>query len=88
MTPVEIENCIESMIVLVDTRECPRAEGYEKRMEALGVPYERKKLDYGDYTYHFPLPNGKPAYEGDTVSGAAVIERKMSLDEFSGNLCQ
>ena len=88
MTPVEIENCIASMIVLVDSRENPRAEGYDKRMEALGVPYERKKLDYGDYTYNFTLPNGKPAYEGDTVSGAVVVERKMSLDELSGNLCQ
>jgi ERCC4-type nuclease len=76
------------MVILIDTRENPKAEGYERRCKSFGVPYERKRLLYGDYTYNFTLPNGKPAYEDDTVSGAVVIERKMSLDELSGNLCQ
>ena len=86
-TPAEIEQCIESMIVLVDSRERPCKE-QEKRCEAFGVPYKRAHLNYRDYTYSFTLPNGKEIDQGDPVNGAAVIERKISLTELSGNLCQ
>lgn len=86
-TPAEIEECINSMIVLVDSRERPCKE-QEKRCEAFGVPYERRTLNYGDYTYSFTLPNGKRIDQGEPICGDAVIERKMSLTELSGNLCQ
>lgn len=87
MQPHEIDNCISSMRIFVDSREHP-SEEYTKRCDSLGVPYERKHLDYGDYTYSFTLPDGSEAHGGDPVYGAAVIERKMSLTELSGNLCQ
>lgn len=87
MNPVEIENCIESMVILVDTREHP-GEDLDRRCKAFGVPYERKHLSYGDYTYSFTLPDGKTVDQGDPVCGVVVIERKMSLTELSGNLCQ
>lgn len=87
MQPHEIDNCISSMKIYVDSREHP-SEEYIKRCESFGIPYERKHLDYGDYTYSFTLPNGQEAHSEDPVCGAAVIERKMSLTELSGNLCQ
>lgn len=88
MHPVEIEDCLRSMEVLVDTREQPSAK-YRKRMKALSVPYTRKKLEYGDYTYTFTLPDGRKLYEdSDMINPPVVIERKMSLEELSGNLCQ
>lgn len=87
MSPVDIENCIESLKILVDSRERP-CEEQKRRCESFGVPYERRHLNYGDYTYGFTLPGGREIDQGEPVNGAAVIERKMSLTELSGNLCQ
>lgn len=87
MQPHEIDNCIASMKIYVDSREHP-SEEYTRRCDSFGVPYERKHLDYGDYTYSFTLPDGKEVYNLEPICGAAVIERKMSLTELSGNLCQ
>ena len=86
MHPVDIEECLKSMVIYADTREQP-TEQYIKRLNSLGVPWERKHLDYGDYTYGFTL-NEKPVDDQEPIKGRAVIERKMSLTELSGNLCQ
>ena len=86
MSPVEIETCLDSFEVLIDTREQP-SERAERRYRAFGSPYRRQVLDYGDYTYNFTLPNGKPLFgQNEAVKGHAVIERKMDLDELAGCL--
>lgn len=88
MEGYEVQKCLDSMKILVDTAEQPTDE-YQRRCESFGVPYERRNLDYADYTYDFMLPNGSWIHESESVvKGAAVIERKMSLRELSGNLCQ
>ena len=87
MIPTEIEACIDSMVIYCDSREQPTEE-FNKRCKSFGCPYERQHLDYGDYTYDFLLPNGMMAHKNDLVKGRAVVERKMSLEELSGNLCQ
>ncbi len=88
MEGYEIQNCLDSMKILVDSAEQPTDE-YMKRCESFGVPYERRNLDFADYTFDCLLPNGKWLHEGENVvKGDAVIERKMSLRELSGNLCQ
>lgn len=87
MNPVEIESCIESMKIYVDSREQPTNEAM-KRYQSFGCEWERKHLDYGDYTFSFSLPDGRLVYPDEPIKGAAVIERKMSLEELSGNLCQ
>ena len=83
MDILEIRDCLESMVVLVDSRE-HLSRRAEKRYEAFGVPYERRTLDYGDYAYDFTLPSGKRFYGGENgarVYPDVVVERKMSLDE-------
>lgn len=88
MEGYEITKCLESMKILVDSAEQPTDE-YQRRCESFGVPYERRNLDFADYTYDFLLPSGKWLHENKTaVKGDAVVERKMSLRELSGNLCQ
>lgn len=87
MTALEIETCLNSMTILVDTREQPSAKA-QKRYESFGCSYTRTKLNYGDYTYNFTLPNGSLAYEGNDIKPLAVIERKMNLEELSGCFCQ
>ena len=88
MEGFEVQNCLDSFRVLVDTAEQPTEE-YQKRCDSFGCPYVRQNLNYGDYTYDFRLPSGEWLHEGkNVVSGDSVIERKMSLRELSGNLCQ
>lgn len=88
MDVFEIKKCLESMEILVDTREQP-SDRAEKRYASFSVPYHRQKLDYGDYTYNFTLPNGKRLHESDTsVKGHCVIERKADLVELSNCFCQ
>lgn len=88
MSPVDIENCLESMIVLVDTRE-QESDRFAQRVNTLGVPYRKQTLDYGDYTYNFTLPDGTELFDSEeTVKGHVVIERKMDLEELSSCFCQ
>lgn len=75
-TNFEIDRCLETMILLVDTREQP-TKRLRERLEAAGLPYERHKLDVGDYSCKCTLPDGKEL----NLSSKAVIERKMNLDE-------
>ena len=88
MEGYEITKCLESMKILVDSAEQPTKE-YLKRCESMGVPWERRNLEYADYTFDFMLPGGTWLHsDHNPVKGSAVIERKMSLRELSGNLCQ
>ncbi len=75
-TNFEIDRCVESMVLLVDTREQP-TKRLKDRLEATGLPYERQKLDVGDYSCKCTLPGG----ESFDLSARVVIERKMNLDE-------
>lgn len=76
MTPFEIRECLESMTLLVDTREQP-TERARKRIEQTGLVAERRKLDVGDYSCSCRLPDGKEF----SLEKIVVIERKMSIDE-------
>lgn len=75
-TNFEIDRCMESMVLLVDTREQPTRR-LKDRLEAAGLPYERRKLNVGDYSCKCTLPGG----EVFDFSSRAVVERKMNLDE-------
>lgn len=71
------------MIVLYDTREHD-TPALRKRLEGLGCPFERRKLDYGDYSAYVLGPNG----EEISLEHVCVIERKQSLTELSANFTQ
>lgn len=68
---------MKTLTVLVDTREqdTPR---FRRRMQALGLPYARRKLDFGDYACAV-TDSGREI----DLSGQVAIERKMSLDELA-----
>lgn len=84
MERLEIEACLESMQILVDTREQP-SERASRRYEAFGRPYRRQTLSFGDYTYNFRLPSGDWLHGPDTAAqGHCIVERKMNLEELSG----
>ena len=83
MNPFEIDEALDGMVCLVDTREqdTPRLRARLKQMDC---PNERLKLDFGDYSAKFPIQNGEWLSLADKV----VIERKMSIDEICQCFCQ
>lgn len=87
MQPIDIENTLESMVVLVDSREQP-TERAKKRYKAFGIPYKRVTLSYGDYSYNAKLPSGKWIFdENETIKPLLAMERKMNLDELANCFC-
>ena len=78
MGPFEVAEALESLTLLVDTREQDTLS-FRRRMKEVGIPWERHKLDFGDYSA-MCLIDGEEL----DFSGSIAIERKMSLDE----LCQ
>ena len=80
MEPWQIEECLQSMTILVDTREQP-SERARKRYDAFSCPWRRQKLDYGDYSATFKLNDSE-------IQIKAAIERKMNLEELSSCFCQ
>lgn len=77
----EQRTVLESFRVLRDTREQDTARA-RKRYEAIVVPVDKATLSYGDYTYNAKLPSGAWIHDTSaTISPAAVVERKMDIDE-------
>ena len=56
MNKFDIDDCLKSMQIIVDTREQPSKRA-ERRYESFSAPYKRQTLSYGDYTYNFQLPD-------------------------------
>lgn len=76
MTPFELTSSLESMTLLVDTREQP-TEKLKERIRQTGLPFERRKLEQGDYSCKCTVPDGSEL----NFSNRVAIERKMNLDE-------
>ena len=71
------------MVCLVDSREQGTSR-LRARLKQMNCPNERMKLDFGDYSAKFPLPNG----EWFSLADKVVIERKMHIDELCNCYCQ
>lgn len=78
MHPVEVKSALESMVCLVDTREqdTPRLR---ERLKEIGCPWERKKLNFGDYSVKC---------DAIDLSETIAVERKMDLDELCNCYCK
>lgn len=86
-TDKQQEEIVKSLTVLVDTRE---HEGKNDHIlnyfDKASVPYKKRKLEYGDYSFMIPA-NEELAIPMDLdFSGKIIVERKASLEEISGNL--
>lgn len=83
MTGAEIDHILDTMSVIVDTRE-QDTERARRRYMRFGCPYERGVLDFGDYTYQAILSDGHSVYDlSERIVPDVAIERKMSLDELA-----
>lgn len=78
MHPLDLRDALESAVILVDTREqdTPRLR---ERLRQMGCQWERKKLDFGDYSIKCDALD---------LSGVVTVERKMSLDEICNCYCR
>ena len=86
MTKKKKKKALESMVILVDTRE-QQTDRAAKRYARFGCPYRRATLSYGDYGYTCQLPDGRWLYdESAAIRCRAVVERKMNLDELAACL--
>ena len=79
MHPVDVERTLKTMKICVDSRE-QATEQSKRRYADFGVPWERGKLNFGDYSAVFTLPDGSEF----SLKDKAVLERKMSLTECCG----
>ena len=84
LTPFEVKAVLDSMVVLVDTRE-QDTERARRRYKQIGLPVYRRTLNFGDYAYSATLPDGFTILpkEGTIKPKFCVIERKMDLDELA-----
>jgi ERCC4-type nuclease len=79
MHPIEVESTLKTMVITVDSRE-QATEQSKRRYADFGVPWERGKLDFGDYSAVFTLPDCTEF----SLKDKATVERKMSLTECCG----
>ncbi len=54
-----------------------------ERLKQTGLPWERKKLDFGDYSIRCTLPDGGSL----DLSSRVAVERKMNLNELCSCFC-
>ena len=83
MHPFEVDEALKTLTILVDTREQPTAK-FNARIKSMGVPTERRKLNFGDYSEMVTLPDGAEY----SLQNAVCVERKMDLDELCSCYCQ
>lgn len=85
--PVEetkLKEAIKNMTVLCDTRE-NKMEHVTDWMDAKKIKWERRKLDFGDYSVELNLNlDGIPPKI--SLEKHVVIERKHSIDEIATNI--
>lgn len=76
MSKEEKKRFLKEATVLIDTREQKNTH-IKRAFQAMGVPFEVRKLDYGDYSF---------TAQGRDFSLLCVVERKADPEEFYGNI--
>lgn len=83
-TDTEKKKLVDSMIILVDTRE-KKNDHITKYFDEHGILYEKKAMEFGDYSFYIPaneeLSIPRPIYFENDI----IVERKASLEELSAN---
>lgn len=76
MHPIDIEATMKTMKIYVDTRERPTDQA-KRRYSSFGVPWEYRKLNFGDYSCEITLPNGCVV----SFENIVCVERKFDISE-------
>ena len=78
MTPFELQKTLESLTLLLDTRE-QETTSLKRRLKDVGLPHKRQKLDFGDYSCELTMPDGSVV----RFDRLFAVERKMNIDELA-----
>ena len=81
MHPTEIDEILESMVCICDSREQNTLK-LRARLKQIGLPIERKALLCGDYSAKILLPSG------EWYELPVSLERKMDINEICMCYCQ
>ena len=84
-TSEEVDALVKSQVILVDTREKVNAH-ITKCFDEYKIPYKKHMLRFGDYSFMIPSNNALNIPRDLYFNHEAIIERKASLEELSGNL--
>lgn len=85
----EIKELLESLTIIYDTREqVGKNDHILNYFTDKGIKYERRKLEFGDYTAYIPKNESLGIPRDLTLERIISVERKMGLGELSNNLCQ
>ena len=84
-TESQQKKILKSLVVLVDTRE-KKFSHVTNWFDTQGVPWERRKLDQGDYSIKLPANPDLGIDEDIYFDKLVMLERKAGLSEISGNL--
>lgn len=86
-TDKELKSLIESMVILVDTRE---QDGKNANIldyfDRKGIKYKKKALTCGDYSFMIPKNEELSIPRDLWFDNKVMIEKKSGLEEISGNL--
>lgn len=84
-TDTEVKKLLDSMVVLVDTREQENRHllsYFDKKK----IPHEKKALSTADYSCMIPKNEELGICRDIYFTDSILVERKASLDELAGNL--
>ena len=84
-TDKEIDEIINSMVILIDTRE-KNTNHITQYLDKAKIKYEKKALAYGDYSFYIPKNEELSIPRDLWFEKKVIVERKGSLEELSGNL--
>ena len=83
-TDKEMQSLLKSIVITIDTRENNNVH-LVQYFDEKKIPYVSQKLGYGDYSCYIPA-NPELGIIRDVYLNC-FVERKASLEEVSGNLC-
>lgn len=84
-TDTEMKQLIESVVILVDTKEKVNnhlIEYFDKQ----NIKHKTKALDYGDYSFMIPKDESLSIPRDLYFDNKIMVERKANLEEISTNL--
>ena len=84
-TDTEVKKLLDSMVVLIDTREQENAH-ICSYLDKKHIEHAKKALSFGDYSIYIPRNDDLGVSRDIYFDDCVVVERKASLDELAGNL--
>ena len=85
-TETQIKKVLSSLTIICDTREKKgKNDHILNYFDSKGIPWFRKKMEYGDYGFLVPANEELGIPEDISFADKIMVERKANLEEISSN---